>query len=104
MIDTLVLNGREVRVEANWNAVVAFLEATGKDNWEGLTGISKLKPSDVAPLMAACINEGERLEGRESKLTAQDIGATNDYSAITKFVEIYIRQSAPKTAPDPKKE
>ena len=54
--------------------------------------------------MAACINEGERLEGRESNLTAQDIGSNKDYSVITKFVEIYIKQSSPKTAPDPKKE
>ena len=100
MVDTLVLNGREVRVEANWNAVVAFLEATGQDNWEGLTGIGKLKPSDVAPLMAACINEGERLEGRESHLSPLDVGAIIRPKDVEAFMQIYVRQSAAQVEVD----
>ncbi len=104
MVDTLEFNGRTVRVEANWNAYVAFLEAVGRDDMTGLAQLASLRPSDIAPLMAACINEGERLEGRESHVTALEIGEGRNVGANAKFIEIYTRQAAPKTAPDSKKE
>ena len=34
--DYIEIDGRKYRVEANWNAMVAFLAATGRDTWDGL--------------------------------------------------------------------
>lgn len=94
--DFLTIQGKQVRVEANWNAIVAFLEASGRDSMQDLANFGTIKPSDVAGLMAACINEGERLEGRESSYSAQEIGQIGDFKAMTDFLSIYFRQSAPK--------
>ena len=87
------IGGKEYRVEANWNALSNFLKAVGRDTLEGLSDISNMKPSDIAPLMAAAINEGERLEGRESHLTGESIGEVIRPAHVNKFMEIYISQS-----------
>ena len=101
----LTIGGKEYRVEVNWNALTAFLEAVGRDTLEGLSSISGMKPSEISALIAASINEGERLEGRESKLTAQDIGATLKLADVTAFMNIYIDQSrAQMDTKEPKKE
>lgn len=97
MKDYITIGGRKVRVECNWNAIVACLESEGRDSMEGLTGFGKLRPSDIAPLMAASINEGERLDGRESTLSPADVGALAGYEEITDFVRVYASQRAPKT-------
>lgn len=88
--------GKRVRVEANWNAIVAFLEARGIDTMTGLADMDKLSPSQVADLMAACINEGERLDGRETHYVGIDLGAMCSLDVITEFLRIYLRQSTPK--------
>lgn len=86
--------GKTYRVEVNWNALSAFLVAVGRDTLEGLSDIASMRPSDIAPLMAAAINEGERLEGRESHLTGEVLGAMIRPSHVGEFMEIYIRQSS----------
>ena len=91
--DYMIIDGREVRVESNWNSMVAFLKETENDSLSALTSLNDLKPSDIAPLMAACVNEGERLEGRESHYTGKDIGALCSVQDMTEFVQIFARQS-----------
>ena len=95
--DYLDLNGKQVRVECNWNALVNFLEASGQNDMSALANLAQLRPSDVAGLMAACINEGERIEGREGNYTAEGIGQTASYAAIGEFLAIYVRQATPAT-------
>lgn len=103
--DFITIDGTQYRVEANWNALVAYLTATGRDTMDALALFGQLRPSDIAPLMAACIAEGERLEGRESDLTAERIGEKCDFDTLTQFMRIYARQSNPQKAPDePKKD
>lgn len=89
----ITINGREYRVEVNWNALSSFLKSVGRDTLEGLSDLTSLRPSDIAPLMAAAINEGERLEGRESHLTGESLGEVIRPSDVGKFMEIYIQQS-----------
>ena len=102
-MDYLVFNGKKVRVEANWNAIVAFLSARGQDTMEALSQFGKLAPSDMASLLAACINEGERLDGRSANYTAEDIGELCNLETISEFMDIYVRQSKPRLAEDPEK-
>lgn len=99
----ITIEGRQYRVEANWNALVAYLEATGRDTMDALSLFGQLRPSDIAPLMAACIAEGERLEGRESDLTAQRIGEVCGFDKLTEFLQIYARQTNPQKAPEESK-
>ena len=103
--DTIVIGGKEYRVEVNWNALTAFLQAVGRDSLEELSNLNNFRPSEITALMAACIAEGERLEGRECALSALDIGAVIEPDDVAAFRDIYIRQSAPKMEVDvPKKE
>lgn len=95
--DYITLDGRKVRVECNWNALVGYLEASGRNDMSALANLAQLRPSDVSGLMAACVNEGERLDGREGRYTAEGIGATASYAAIGEFLSIYVRQRTPAT-------
>ena len=92
---------KEYRVEVNWNALSAFLKAVGRDTVEGLSDIASMRPSDIAPLMAAAINEGERLEGRESHFTGESLGEVIRPSHVGKFMDIYIQQSRTMVEPEP---
>lgn len=107
MRDTIDINGQTLRVEANWNALVAFFEATGKDDMTALANFGQLKPSDMAALMAACINEGERLDGHDCHFTAQQVGEMADLEVISEFLGIYVKQtlkSGSKSEQHPKNE
>ena len=98
--DTMILGGREVRVEVNWNALSAFLQYIGEDSYEGLANVAAMKPSQAPALMAAAINEGERLDGRESNLSPLDVGAIIKPKDVEAFMDIYVRQSAAQVEVD----
>lgn len=103
-MDRIEINGNAYRVEVNWNAITAFLEASGRDDVQSLIGLSTLKPSDLAGLLAAAINEGERLEGRECALTAEEVGAQAGFDTMAQFIQIFAKQTNPKGAEEGKKE
>jgi len=90
----ITIGGKEYRVEVNWNALVNFLAAVGRDSIEGLSEVTSMKATDITHLMAAAINEGERLEGHDIHLTALDLGAIIRPFHVNKFMEIYIQQNA----------
>lgn len=94
--DYILIDGKEVRVEANWNALTSFLAATGRNTLDGLSDLATMRPTDIAPLMAACINEGERLEGREAGYTGLQIGELCGMSEMAQFIAIYADQTSPK--------
>jgi len=103
--DYIVIAGQRYRVEVNWNAIVAFLEDRGTDRLDALAELGKISVKDIAPLMAACIREGERLDGRECTLTALELGALPGFmDVIPMFLRIYGRQAAPGTGEAPKEE
>lgn len=103
-MDQITLNdGRTFRVELNWNAIVAFLESSGRDDVRELVNLSALKPSDLAGLLAAGIHEGERLEGRDVTLTPEEIGTVSDFRVMGAFIQIFTKQMDPKGAAETKK-
>ena len=103
--DTIVIGGKTYRVEVNWNALSAFLAAVGRDTIEELASFNTIRPSEIAALIWACIKEGERLDGREFKLSVLDIGAVIGPADVAAFMEIYVRQSSPQMeVENPKKE
>ena len=63
---------------------------------EGLTGAGQLSPSDIAPLMAACINEGLRKNGSDKRFTADEIGEKCDITTMGEFMTIYVGQVTPR--------
>ena len=102
-MDHIELNGTSYRVEVNWNAIVAFLEASGRDDVRALVDLTSLKPSDLAGLLAAAVNEGERLDGHDVHLSGEDVGAMAGLDTMAKFIEIFGRQTTPKGQGDPEK-
>lgn len=99
-MDKLNIGGQEYRVEANWNALISFLESKGETSLESLQNFGKLKLTDIAGLMAACINEGERLEGHECNFDEKSIGAIISMPVVAAFLQIYQRQSCPQLPQD----
>ena len=91
-------DGQTFRVEFNWNALIAFLDSTGRDDVSSLAGLATTKPSEFAGLLAAGINEGLRLEGSDERLTPEEVGALADLSTMTDFIAIFTRQITPKGA------
>lgn len=102
-MDHIELNGTSYRVEVNWNAIVAFLGASGRDDVRALVDLTSLKPSDLAGLLAASVNEGERLDGHDVHLSGEDVGAMAGLDTMAKFIEIFGRQTTPKGQGDPEK-
>jgi len=93
--------GKRYRVECNWNAYAEFLRMSGRDSMSELVAVvGELRPSDTAGLMAASINEGERLDGRESHWTAESIGETANVLEIAQFIRIYSDQATAKIPAD----
>lgn len=91
-------DGRTFRVELNWNAIVAFLEDSGRDDIRELANLVSLKPSDLAGLLAAGINEGARLDGIADRVTAEEVGALVNVSIMAEFIQIFTKQTQPKGA------
>lgn len=103
--DFLKIGGKEYRVEVNWNALSEYLQFIGEDSYDGLANVGSMKPSQAPALMAASINEGERLEGRETHLSPKDVGAMIRPKDVEAFMKIYVRQSAAQVdEEEPKKE
>lgn len=101
--DYIELGGRKFRVEANWNSQVEYLEMCGKETFEDLATVLKdITPKRALCLMAATINEGERLDGNAAKLTPEDVGAmlSRDGHEFTDFIRIYTRQGSPDLPED----
>ena len=103
--DYIEIGGKRYRVESNWNALMAFLEAVGRNTIDELSKIGDIRPSELTALMAACIAEGERLDGRDGAPSALDLGALVTPAKVREFLDIYALQSAPKmNVEEPKKE
>lgn len=95
--------GDRVRVEANWRAITAFLSSVQRDNLQGIADLAKLPPSDMAPLMAACLNEGERLDGREQRFTGEWIEVNCGLGEVSGFITEFLYQTTPKLPADESK-
>lgn len=94
--DYIEIAGKRYRVESNWNALTSFLEAVGRNTIEELSKINSFKPSELTALMAACIAEGQRLDGGKDVPSALDLGAVIKPDDVREFLEIYSRQSNPE--------
>lgn len=92
----VTINGKAYRVEANWRALTSYLAEKGKDTMEGLSDLASLSPTSLAPLMAACIREGERLEGHDETISGDWIAENCSMPEISAFITIYIDQTTPK--------
>ena len=103
MAEILNIGGVDYEVVCNMNAIMDFLTERGSDDFSAFANIGKLKPTDMLPLMAACIREGERLAGRDCAISGKDIGAVADFSILTKFMEIFSRAYSPRVTVEEKK-
>lgn len=99
----LTVSGSQVRVEANWKAITSFLTSEGRNSLQGITDLANLPPTDMAPLMAACLNEGERLDGREARFSGEWIEENCNLAEVSAFVVEFLHQTTPKLPQSEKK-
>lgn len=106
-MDTITIKERKLPVEANWRAITAYLKSVGRDSLDAVSDVISLSPSVIGGLMAACINEGLRIEGKGERVSADlldDLRPVDAVKAANEFVRIYLEQSAPNLPEEPKKE
>ena len=101
--DYIEIAGKRYRVESNWNALTAFLDAVGRNTLDELSKIDAIRPSELTAMMAACIAEGQRLDGSKDCPSALDLGAVIKPDDVREFLEIYARQSNPQLGTDESK-
>ena len=65
--------------------------------------LKAMKGPEITALIAACIIEGERLDGRKCNISALDLGAIITPNDVAAFMDIYVRQSSPKLEVDESK-
>ena len=99
----LTVAGNQVRCEANWKAITDFLRTVGRDTLQGISDMAALPPSDMAPLMAACLNEGERLDGREATFTGAWLEENCGLTEVSAFLTEFLYQTTPKLPKEEKK-
>ena len=68
----------------------------GRNTLDELSRIDSIRPSELTAMMAACIAEGERLDGRDGAPSALDLGAVISPDNVREFLGIYVRQSNPE--------
>jgi hypothetical protein len=106
-MDTITIRDRQFRVEANWRAITGYLKSIGHDTLDAVADVISLTPSTIGGLMAACINEGERLEGRDTRVTEailDDLRPAEAVKAVEEFVHVYLAQAAPALPEESKKD
>jgi hypothetical protein len=97
--DYIDMGGRRVRVEANWNAFVTFCEIRGYDTLESIDMLRNFKMRDLAPLMWACVQEGEKTDGNEFSQTLEEFTAGVKPQHIAAFMPIYVKQTRQPDVP-----
>lgn len=96
-MDTLTINGTAYRVECNFNAITAFMDAKGETDL-GFLSSGKMSVCDWFDFMAAAINEGERLEGRKHDYTREEFGTgtlAECANLLNEFIALFSKQNAP---------
>lgn len=93
----------KLRVEANWNATLAYCECKGVDNLSALDNLGELSPGDLTTMMHCCIKEGERMDEREFVMSELDLGAILRPQHVGQFIQMYQEQSAVKAEKGAKK-
>lgn len=97
-MDTIRINDKDYAVVCNWRACTDFLAKKGTDTLAALSDLPKLAPSDLALLAWCCINEGERLAGRECDIQPDFIELlpiSDAMGVVAEFISIYSEQSRP---------
>lgn len=98
----VVIGGVTYPIAVTFKAVTDYLEMVGDDSAEGMSRFSQLPPSRYAALIAACVNEGLRKEGREERLAVDDVAGA-DFMEVGAAVSAVFEAMVPKTTPDDKK-
>lgn len=106
MADTMakvVINGVDYPVAVTFAAIASYLELMGEDSAEGMANFSKLPPSRYPALITACVNEGLRKEGREERISIEQI-ADGDFIEVSNAVTVIFEAMVPQTTTEKKKD
>jgi len=98
----VIINGAEYPVSVTFKAITDYLELIGEDSSEGMANFSKLPPSRYPALISACVNEGLRKEGREERLSVEEV-AECDFIEVSAAITTVFEAMVPKTTDDDKK-
>ena len=88
----LLVGGKKVRVEMNWNAMMFFCDEKGIDDLSKIGDAGRLTTRDLLAIMHAAIKEGERMDGNSFDFTKEQLSERLRPADISRFMEIYKEQ------------
>lgn len=99
----VVIGGVEYPVSVTFGAVASYLESVGEDSAEGLAAFYQLPPSRYPAFIVACVNEGLRAEGKEERITVEDVTACS-LMEVGNAAATLFREMIPATTGEKKKD
>jgi hypothetical protein len=91
--DSIEINGKDYRIEFNWNTVCNFIEKE-KKTLADLEKLNELPPRQITCLLWCGMVEGCRLEGIDFPFTVDDFGAALTVNDIADIFNIYRRHTS----------
>jgi len=95
-MDYLEIDGKNYRIEYNFNAIGDYLDRTGK-SLSDLMDFGSIKAKEMLMLIWCGVYEGERLEGRELELSVEDLGAILAPEDIHNAIDVMTKHMTPHT-------
>ena len=95
--DYVEIDGKDYRIEWNWNTITNFLQTTGKELAD-IDRIAGMNPSDITRFVHCALVEGCRIDGVEFPFTVEQFGGLMEVADIPVVLEIYQGQIANKTS------
>ena len=95
--DYVEIDGKDYRIEWNWNTVTNFLQTSGRELAD-IDRIAGMNPEDITRFIHCALVEGSRLDGVEFPFTAEEVGGMMEVQDIPVALGIYQQQIANKTS------
>lgn len=91
--DSIEINGKDYRIEFNWNTVCNFIERENK-TLADLEKLNEMTPKQITSLLYSGMLEGCRMEGVSFPFSLDDFGAALSVTDIADILNIYRRHTS----------
>lgn len=93
--DYIEIDGKDYRIEFNWNTISKFITLSGRQLIEA-EKIASLPAEDITLFIHCALVEGCRLDGEKFPFTVDEVGGMMDIADIPVLFAIFSDQMAAK--------
>jgi hypothetical protein len=95
--DYVEINGKDYRIEFNWNSMTDFFDRVGKKPSD-LDKMDELTAAQYTTLFHAGVVEGCRMDGVEFPFSEKDFGAALTINNVAELLMLYRKHSTVKSS------